>query len=405
MKGPQTGTSFRFIFGYHFSSRKSCTISKVASFVRWIQWLLTQVLAGDDVVLVNIDETPIYKQLQPRKGYVIRTETRRNRLCYARIPLRDRRGQATLVGCIVNDPDLQSKMPQFLLTNDKLVSAAEKAELATLAAPIRWIMGTKGWVTANAMTQLCTAYRRAIRSERPNAEIVLIMDCATIHTADNVLTHCSRLGIHNCLVPGGMTNLCQMLDTHAYALFKKDLSERQEKARGEHPLGILDGSSWIHVLCQSIRSTLVDRNWAYAFAENGMGLSLETLRPRLAQLLQVHIPLPPGPPDELDIETILGRKRELIREKLLRASIRALARKRALRLPAAARLPPARPFARAVAGAASSSSAAVPPLPPPADPPPADPPLHVSPVQARCIDGERRLSHVLPIQQKAKRLS
>jgi hypothetical protein len=68
-------------------------------------------------------------------------------------------------------------------------------------------------------------------------------------------------------------------------------------------------------------------------------------------------------------------------------------------------LPPARPFARAVSGAASSSSAAVPPLPPPADPPPADPPLHVSPVQARCIDGERRLSHVLPIQQKAKRLS
>jgi len=375
VEGLKTGTSFGFTFGYRVSSRKSCAISKVASLVRWTQWLLKDPLAGDEVILVNIDETPIYKQLQPRKGYVIRTETRRNRLCYARVPLRDRRGQATLIGCIVNDPVLQSKMPQFLLTNDKLVSAAEKAELATLAAPIRWVKGTKGWVTAQVMTLLCTAYRKAIRTERPNAEVVLVMDCASIHTADNVLTHCSRLGIHNCLVPGGMTNLCQPLDTHVYALFKKDLAERQERKRGEHLLGILSGSRWIQVLCQSIRSTLVDRNWSYAFGENGMGLSFETLRPKLAYLLQVHFPLPPGPPDDHDIEAILGRKRELIREKLLRASTRALARKRALRLPASARLPPAGPPPRAVAGAASSSSAAVPPLPPPADPPPADPPL------------------------------
>ena len=127
--------------------------------MKWIQWLLTQALAGDEVVLVNIDETPVYEQLQPRKGYVIRTETRNNRLCYARVPLRDRRGQSTLVGCVVNDPVLQSKMPQFLFTNDRLVNAAEKAELATLAEPIRWVKGSKGWNTANAMTMLCTAYR------------------------------------------------------------------------------------------------------------------------------------------------------------------------------------------------------------------------------------------------------
>ena len=205
--------------------------------MKWIQWLLTQPLAGDEVVLVSIDETPIYKQVQPRKGYVIRTETRNNRLCYARVPLRDRRGQATLVGCVVNDPVLQSKMPQFLFTNDRLVTAAEMEELATLAAPIRWVQGSKGWNTANAMTMLCTAYRRAIRSERPKAEIVLFMDCATMHTAENVLTHCSRLGLHVCLMPGGMTSLCQPLDTHVFAIFKKTLADLQEKRRGEDAFG------------------------------------------------------------------------------------------------------------------------------------------------------------------------
>ena len=116
---------------------------KVAGFMRWTQWLLNGPLAGDEVVFVNIDETPIFRQLQPRRGYVIRTETKRNHECYARVPLRDRRGQATLVGCVVSVPELQSKMPQFIFTNDKLISAADKAKLRSLAAPVRWVMGTK----------------------------------------------------------------------------------------------------------------------------------------------------------------------------------------------------------------------------------------------------------------------
>ena len=322
------------------------------------------------MVLVNIDETPIYKQLQPRKGYVIRTETRNNRLCYARVPLRDRRGQATLVGCIVNDPVLQRKMPQFLFTNDRLVTAAEKEKLATLAAPIRWVKGSKGWVTASAMNMLCTAYRKAVRSERPKAEIVLFMDCATIHTAENVLMHCSRLGLHPCLIPGGMTHLCQPLDTHVFASFKKNLADLQEKSRGEHPLGILAGSQWIEVLCRSIKSTIVEKDWSTAFSDNGLSVLFDCMRPRLMQLFQVHVPLPPGPPDDRDIEMILGRKRALLRDQVLRASTRAAARKIALRLPASARLPSAGPAAAASGAASSSSSAALPPLPPPADLPP-----------------------------------
>jgi hypothetical protein len=44
---------------------------KVASFMRWSQWLLNGPLAGKEVVFVNIDETPIYKELQPRRGSVV----------------------------------------------------------------------------------------------------------------------------------------------------------------------------------------------------------------------------------------------------------------------------------------------------------------------------------------------
>ena len=369
---PKAMSSLWFMVWASGASYTGCTNSKVASFMKWIQWLLTVALAGDEVVLVNIDETPVYKQLQPRKGYVIRTETRNNRTCYARVPLRDRRGQSTLVGCVVNDPVLQSKMPQFLFTNDRLVNAAEKVELANLPEPIRWVKGSKGWNTAGAMTMLCTAYRKAIRSVRPNAQIVLFMDCATIHTAENVLMHCSRLGLHICLIPGGMTNLCQPLDTHVFALFKKTLADLQEMERGRHAFGMLSGTQWIEILRRCIWSTLVTRSWSSAFTDNGMDISLENLRPRIQQLLQVHMPMPPGPPDDRDVEMVLGRKRQNFTERVLRVSTRAAERKRILRLPASARLPSAGFAAAASSGAASSSSAALPPLPPPAEFPPPD---------------------------------
>ena len=169
-----------------------------------------------------------------------------------------------------------------------------------------------------------------------------------------------------------MTNLCQPLDTHVFALFKKTLADLQEMERGRHAFGMLSGTQWIEILSRCIRSTLVTRNWSSAFTDNGMNISLENLRPRLLQLLQVHMPMPPGPPDDRDVELVLGRKRERFRERVLRASTRVAGRKRALRLPASARLPSAGPAAAASSGAARSSSSALPPLPPPAEFPPPD---------------------------------
>ena len=127
------------------------------------------------------------------------------------------------------------------------------------------------------------------------------------------------------------------------ALLQKNLADLQEKSRGEHPLGTLAGSQWIEVLCRSIKSTIVEKDWSTAFSDNGLSVLFDCMRPRLMQLFQVHVPLPPGPPDDRDIEMILGRKRALLRDQVLRASTRAAARKMTLRLPGSARLPSAGP--------------------------------------------------------------
>ena len=102
----------------------------------WIQLLVTQPVAGDVLLVVQISETPIYNQLQTGKGYAIRNETWRNSLCYVWVPPRNRRGQVTLIGRIINETVIQSKMPVFLVINGKLEIAVANVELATLRSPI-----------------------------------------------------------------------------------------------------------------------------------------------------------------------------------------------------------------------------------------------------------------------------
>ena len=58
-------------------------------------------------------------------------------------------------------------MPVFLVINGKLEIAVANVEVATLASPIRWVKGTKEWVSPNVIIMFCTAYRKARRSERP----------------------------------------------------------------------------------------------------------------------------------------------------------------------------------------------------------------------------------------------
>ena len=116
-------------FGSLFGPLSLQTLSlwlQVALFLQWVQWLWQEPFRGRQVVCINIDETPVYRQLQPRKGYVVMLHKKNNLSVYSRVPLRDRRGQSTLLGCICDDPEVQKVLPQFVLTNDKNLTRAEK---------------------------------------------------------------------------------------------------------------------------------------------------------------------------------------------------------------------------------------------------------------------------------------
>jgi len=359
------GTKIGFVFGP--------VLHQVSFFLQWIQWLMTLPLQGKYVVCINIDETPVCRQMAPRKGFVISLKRKHDRNCFARVPLRDRRGQTTVLATIVDRPELQNKMPQFVLTNDKIMSKLEKDKLAHLPDPIRWVVGSTGWVSAETFKQLLTEIRRSILAECPHAEIVLFMDCSPVHTARETLIHCSRLGLHVCLIPGGMTFLCQPLDSHVFATFKQYLADAQERERDSTPGGVMPPGRWVDVLADAISNVLVGRNWSHTFMQNGLSSSWTQLRHRIGELAKPHLPLPLRLLESEEMNVLLGKKRTEMTDLAYRASQRMMARPvPRLRLGPAFRLPRAPP-ARAAPGVASGSSGAAsprPPLPPPAWPHP-----------------------------------
>ena len=313
--------------------------------------------------------------MQPRKGYVIQTGAKQRAQFFAKVPMKDRRGMSTLLACTVNVPDLQKHMPQFILTKDDLMTKREKEILATVAAPIRWVKGTKGWVSADNIKPMLTEIRKAVRTQRPNAEIVVCIDCATVHTTDSSLNHFSRLGLHVLLVPGGLTWLLQPLDSHVFAPFKQKLAELQESCRGKAVDGCMPTDKWIEVVCDAIREVLVNQSWASSFEQNGMAASWANLRPRIRQMVIQHLPLPCAPPSMDELWMMLGTPRLNFHSKVLRASLRAVAYaaiKRHTVVRRGAPLPPVR-LGRATASGIVRMAlpvpvlAPLPPLPPPCD--------------------------------------
>jgi hypothetical protein len=351
---------------------------EAALMLQWCEWLRKCVLAGRETIFVNLDETPMAKQMQARRGYVCEVIGTVDTDWHARISTRDTRSHATLMAAVCDDPDLQKHLPQLLLTKDETLTRAEKAALATLPLPIRWLAGSKGWMTSAICKQVFTIYRRAIRAVRPNADIVMVFDCASQHVTHEVLMHLNRLNMHTLLVPAGMTWLLQPLDTHVFSTLKRSLHDSQMRGRGASPLGILPACSWIRLAGAAIKEVLVDRDWSHSLRGNGLHAQMVPLRPTLAEFFHEVFPVPAVALSSAQMKDLLNRPTMERRDACLRYSMRLLELAGAPPAPAVVpvvihrlvRLPRRAPAAAAeavpavaAAGGAAGSDGPVPPDP------------------------------------------
>jgi hypothetical protein len=292
--------------------------------LQWAEWLRRCVLGDRETIFVNLDETPMAKQMPARRGYVTNQIGTLDGDWHARITTRDTRSHATLMAAVCDDALLQKHLPQLLLTKDKTLTRAEKTALANLPRPIRWLAGSSGWMTSSILKQVFTIYRREIRAIRPNAEIVMVFDVASPHMTREVFMHLNRLNLHTLLVPAGMTWLLQPLDTHVFSTLKRSLHDSQARGRAASPLGILPSCSWIRIAGEAVKEVLVDRDWTHSLRGNGLHAHVVPLRATLLTFFRDVVPLLAEPLTSAQMKDLLNRPTMDRRDACLRYSMRLL---------------------------------------------------------------------------------
>ena len=111
------------------------------------------------------------------------------------------------------------------------------------------------------------------------------MDALRVHLATPVLDVCSRWKMLPCIVPSGMTDKMQPLDTHAFSQFKNALREKYSAARGTHPCGDVPMHAFVGCLSDAISENMISRDWSSAFLQNGFGRGQSSVSQGLVPLL------------------------------------------------------------------------------------------------------------------------
>ena len=311
-KPPNLGTAFvPFLF------------CEVSTFMLWGQWLHNRVFSGQPVVTVNLDESPLERQIAGRHGNVLSlpSESASRRHLVERIPRHDTHSHTTLVACVCDDPVLQTVLPQFFLPKDSILRVAEKERFRAMSPPLTYVEGSSGWVTSANFCGILTTLRRVILHYRPGASVLVVMDAASQHLSADVLNHCARLRLSILPVPGRLTYLLQPLDSHVFATLKRELQLAQAEQRLRSTSGRLPPTAWITIMETVVRRVLCERTWVTSLRENGVLGDMSAVRPALAVHLAGSLPLPLRPPTPEEVLQMIGRNRRDLPGRLLRGPL------------------------------------------------------------------------------------
>jgi len=261
--------------------------------------------------VVTLNETSVSRVVAHRTGHVVlrRCPETNGAGQYECISRKESLGHITVMGAVCTDAAPQPSRTQWSLPKDAQLTRAERAVLAAMVPPLRWLRGTSGWVNDASLCAILTDLRRTVRTARPDADLVIVWDAACQHLAAAVLAHARRLRVRLLIVPGRLTWLLQPLDTHVFALFKRTLHEKQLQSRSAALGGTLPPTQWLHIVETAVRRVLVDRAWNGSLRANGVTGDTAALRPRISRALGCQLPLPLRAPSEDEICQLLGRRR------------------------------------------------------------------------------------------------
>ena len=254
--------------------------------------------------------------MTPRQG-----STRKRQRVVQDVSTKRRRGAFTHIAMICDDPSIQPRLPQILLGNERIFPKSMVERLSgELAANILLWRRKSGWVTKPLMREVLAQLLRSLGELTATHQVILLLDTAPVHICRKFLAAAARRGVVVQYVPAKLTWLLQPLDTHAFARYKRFLSESYRRHLLESSGGHSDVEQIIRLVAKTCLMVLQGVAWAYAFDGNGFGARQANVRPTvLAHVSWRCCPeLTARLPTYDEVESIFPRRVEIpLREMLL----------------------------------------------------------------------------------------
>lgn len=299
---------------------------------------------GKPVLRVNLDETSLKLYVPPRPGLVFEPILKRRRqlLREGREPdLKTRRAAVTLVAFACDEKEVQPKLPQIFLVNERVVTVADASCFASRCQGNACILRRRSsWVDAKLMVEVINKLAAALEAELRTHRVILHFDTCSAHLHPDVLKACAQFGIFVHVVAASMTGWLQPLDVAVFSKFKGWVVREVERQRVASATGTVSRPVVLDIYRRAVRAIIQQGDWGRAFDVTGLRSQAHLSKRLMDRLGLDHPPdISSSLPTYEDFEVIFPAGKSLpIAEVLEVARARDL-RTRMLRVPSRARLP------------------------------------------------------------------
>ena len=136
-----------------------------------------------------------------------------------------KRTNLTHLAVISDDPEVQKLVPQLLVVGEAVLPERILANvLECVSPPWALLRQAKAWVNVEVMMTFARALVKALTELQANIHSIICFDTFRAHINPRVLRFLSMNGFHVVVIPALMTWALQPLDTHAFAVYKRELS-------------------------------------------------------------------------------------------------------------------------------------------------------------------------------------
>ena len=213
-------------------------------------------------------------------------------------PLGDRRSCVTYMASITHDAEVQLRLPQILIGNERQLQAQLMRDLGELPANVHVWRQKSAWNCHASMRRYLSVLAKSLGNAIREKYVILLLDVARCHLDVSIVAHAKRCGVRLCFLPGHMTGDLQPCDTHLFSKFKAAFREKWRRQKAASANGFVTTQQWLQTVSSTIASVLPTTSWQQAFEATGVLAQQRRLSANLCQRLgwEQAPEVPAGPP-------------------------------------------------------------------------------------------------------------